>query len=92
MLIRRLRQSGLTFREISKIANVSSGSINAELKEWEKEKAQGLNLTVDGDLPPAEQKAIAQLEAELAKKREAEKNKANALVPVEAEPIQIVRF
>jgi DNA invertase Pin-like site-specific DNA recombinase len=41
-LIRRLRSKGLTFAEISRLANCSQGSVSVELKEWEKEKAEGV--------------------------------------------------
>ena len=40
-LIRQLRKSGMTYRQISKIAGVSSGSVSAELRALKKEIAEG---------------------------------------------------
>lgn len=44
-LIRALRSSGLSLREIARIAKTSHGSVSLELKEWKKEaKEKGVSL------------------------------------------------
>lgn len=37
-LIRKLRESGMTYRQISKIARCSAGAVGAEMRAWKKEK------------------------------------------------------
>jgi DNA invertase Pin-like site-specific DNA recombinase len=49
-LIRRLRSKGLTFRQISELANCSQGSVALEIKEWDQEKLKGINRNLDDDI------------------------------------------
>jgi DNA invertase Pin-like site-specific DNA recombinase len=50
-LIRRLRSKGLTFREIARLANCSQGSVSVEMRQWEKEKAEGVEQNFeDGEI------------------------------------------
>jgi DNA invertase Pin-like site-specific DNA recombinase len=49
-LIRRLRSKGLTFRQISELANCSQGSVALEIKEWDKEKSKGINRNLDENI------------------------------------------
>ncbi len=48
-LIRRLRSKGLTYAEISRLANCSQGSVSVEMKQWEKEKAEGTEQSFEDD-------------------------------------------
>ena len=50
-LIRKLRASGMTYRQISKIANCSAGSVSCEIREMKKE---GLAIKVAP--PPSAEK------------------------------------
>lgn len=81
-LIRRLRLSGLTYREISKISKVSQGAVAAELKQWEKEKKEGTEMSLEGDLPPEEQ-ALAE---------EASKPKVEPVEEEAPQPVPVVKF
>ncbi len=38
-LIRKLKESGMTYRQIAKIARCSAGAVGAEMRAWKKEKA-----------------------------------------------------
>lgn len=46
-LIRHLRSKGLTYAEISRLANCSQGSVSVELKLWEEEKAKGIDSKLE---------------------------------------------
>jgi hypothetical protein len=48
-LIRRLRSKGLTFREIARLANCSQGSVSVEMREWETEKADGIEKNIEDE-------------------------------------------
>ena len=66
-LIRRLRSKGLTYRKISELANCSQGSVSLEIKEWEEEKAKGIERNLDDEISkellpkPEKQKEIPEL-------------------------------
>jgi len=52
-LIRRLRQKGITYKEIARICGCSQGAIATELKLWEKEKKEGReSIIIEEDIPP----------------------------------------
>ena len=57
-LIRKLRASGMTYRQISKIANCSAGSVSCEIREMKKE---GLAIKV---APPPSVEKIIKLQEE----------------------------
>ena len=49
-LIRRLRSKGLTYRRIAELSNCSQGSVSLEIRQWEKEKAEGLEKNLDDEI------------------------------------------
>lgn len=79
-LIRRLRSKGLTFRQISELANCSQGSVALEIKEWEAEKAAGIERNLD-----------AEINKELSDKSE-EKNFEDTAPAPPPIPVEVVRF
>ena len=79
-LIRRLRSKGLTFREIANLANCSQGSVALEIKEWNKEKAEGITSEV------LDEEITEELEEKLNPKKEPEE------VEIPPEPIPVVRY
>ena len=44
----------MTYRAISKVAKCSQGAVSAEIRAWNEEKAKGIELPLDGDIPEAE--------------------------------------
>jgi DNA invertase Pin-like site-specific DNA recombinase len=78
-LIRRLRSKGLTYKQISELANCSQGSVSLEIKEWEEEKAKGIEKNLDDEISN-----------ELLEKPKPEKQE-QAFEPPPL-PIQVVRF
>jgi DNA invertase Pin-like site-specific DNA recombinase len=42
-LIRKLKASGMTYRQIAQIARCSAGAVGAEMRAWKKEKAEEEN-------------------------------------------------
>lgn len=77
-LIRRLRSKGLTFRQISELANCSQGSVALEIKEWDLEKSKGIIRNLDEEISQ-----------ELT--NEKQESKTEELLPPPL-PIPVVRF
>ena len=80
-MIRRLRSKGLTFRQIAELANCSQGSVALEIKEWEAEKAAGVEKDLDAQINEELSESTAQFEQEQSPK----------LLPP-AIPVKVVRF
>lgn len=79
-LIRRLRSKGLTFRDIANLANCSQGSVALEIKQWNKEKAEGkISEVLDDEI-------TVELEEKEIPKKEPEE------IEVPPVPIPVVRY
>ncbi len=80
-LIRRLRSKGLTFREIARLANCSQGSVALEIRQWEEEKAKGIERNLDDEI-----------QTELIEPVEQESNEIDEENDIPPLPVQVVRF
>jgi DNA invertase Pin-like site-specific DNA recombinase len=81
-LIRRLRSKGLTYSEISRLANCSQGSVSVELKQWEKEKAEGNEQSFDEE----------EITVELVENTQEEKKPSQIIEDTPPIPVPIIRY
>lgn len=70
--------SRLTFRQISELANCSQGTVALEIKEWEAEKAAGIERNLDDEI-----------DKELSDKPQEKNFEGTAPAPL---PVEVVRF
>jgi DNA invertase Pin-like site-specific DNA recombinase len=61
-LIRKLRASGMTYRQISIIAKCSSGAVSAEIKQMKKEAKILEANTIAAEIKPEEEKIAVELD------------------------------
>ena len=65
-LIRKLHKAGYKYREISRVAGVSHGSISRELKELRKEEMQAFakTLSIEETKPPEKKETVFEEKSE----------------------------
>lgn len=83
-LIRRLRSKGLTYRRIAELSNCSQGSVSLEIRQWEKEKAEGIEKNLDDEIDSELLEITSQLD------NLSEDKKVDEEIP--PEPVSVVRF
>jgi len=83
-LIRRLRSKGLTYRKIAELSNCSQGSVALEIREWEKEKSEGVEKNIDKEIDSE----LVDLTEQLQVKDEEAKGDDD----VPPTPVSVVRF
>ena len=81
-LIRRLRSKGLTFREIARLANCSQASVSVEMKQWKKEKAEGIEQNFE------DEEISGELQDKIVNTPELDADE----VEIPSVPIQVIRY